>query len=94
MFGYATNETIRICHYQFSYQHQLAKRLSDVRKDEILDYLRPDGKVQVTVEYDENDQPKRIDAIVVSTQHAEDVELEQIEADKNMSFTLQYQMIY
>ena len=86
---------IRICHYQFFLSHQLAKRLSDVRKDEILDYLRPDGKVQVTVEYDENDQPKRIDTIVVSTQHAEDVELEQIEADiKNMSFTLQYQMIY
>ena len=52
--------------------HQLAKRLSDVRKDEILD-VRLDGKVQVTVEYDENDQPKRIDTIVVSTQHAEDV---------------------
>ncbi|MEJ7298697.1 methionine adenosyltransferase, partial [Staphylococcus epidermidis] len=61
--------------------HQLAKRLSDVRKDKILDYLRPDGKVQVTVEYDENDKPKRIDTIVVSTQHAEDKTLEDIQND-------------
>lgn len=61
--------------------HQLAKRLSDVRKDDIIDYLRPDGKVQVTVEYDENDKPKRIDTIVVSTQHAEDKSLEEIQED-------------
>ncbi len=61
--------------------HQLAKRLSDVRKDGTLNYLRPDGKVQVTVEYDENDNPVRIDTIVVSTQHAEDVTLEQIQED-------------
>ena len=61
--------------------HQLAKRLSDVRKDGTLGYLRPDGKVQVTVEYDENDKPKRIDTIVVSSQHAEDIELEQIQKD-------------
>lgn len=81
MFGYATNETDTYMPLPIFLSHQLAKRLSDVRKDEILDYLRPDGKVQVTVEYDENDQPKRIDTIVVSTQHAEDVELEQIEAD-------------
>lgn len=81
MFGYATNETDTYMPLPIFLSHQLAKRLSDVRKDEILDYLRPDGKVQVTVEYDENDQPKRIDTIVVSTQHAEDIELEQIEAD-------------
>lgn len=61
--------------------HQLAKRLSDVRKDKILKYLRPDGKVQVTVEYDEQDKPHRIDTIVVSAQHAEDTTLEQIQAD-------------
>lgn len=61
--------------------HQLAKRLSDVRKDGMLNYLRPDGKVQVTVEYDENDNPVRIDTIVVSTQHADDVTLEQIQED-------------
>ncbi|HBY1617938.1 TPA: methionine adenosyltransferase, partial [Klebsiella pneumoniae] len=61
--------------------HQLAKRLSDVRKDGTLNYLRPDGKVQVTVEYDENDNPVRIDTIVVSTQHADDVTLEQIQED-------------
>ncbi len=81
MFGYATNETDTYMPLPIYLSHQLAKRLSDVRKDEILDYLRPDGKVQVTVEYDEDDQPKRVDTIVVSTQHAEDVELEQIEKD-------------
>ena len=81
MFGYATNETDTYMPLPIFLSHQLAKRLSDVRKDEILNYLRPDGKVQVTVEYDENDQPKRIDTIVVSTQHAEDTELKQIEAD-------------
>lgn len=81
MFGYATNETNTYMPLPIFLSHQLAKRLSDVRKDEILNYLRPDGKVQVTVEYDENDQPKRIDTIVVSTQHAEDTELKQIEAD-------------
>ena len=87
MFGYATNETDTYMPLPIFLSHQLAKRLSDVRKDEILNYLRPDGKVQVTVEYDENDQPKRIDTIVVSTQHAEDTELKQIEADiKNTSF--------
>ena len=66
MFGYATNETDTYMPLPIFLSHQLAKRLSDVRKDEILNYLRPDGKVQVTVEYDENDQPKRIDTIVVS----------------------------
>lgn len=81
MFGYATNETDTYMPLPIFLSHQLAKRLSDVRKDKILDYLRPDGKVQVTVEYDENDKPKRIDTIVVSTQHAEDKTLEDIQND-------------
>ncbi|WP_436854181.1 methionine adenosyltransferase [Staphylococcus caeli] len=81
MFGYATNETDTYMPLPIFLSHQLAKRLSDVRKDDILDYLRPDGKVQVTVEYDEQDQPHRIDTIVVSTQHAEDIDLAQIQED-------------
>ena len=81
MFGYATDETDTYMPLPKFLSHQLAKRLADVRKDEILDYLRPDGKVQVTVEYGEDDKPRRIDTIVVSTQHAEDVELAQIEKD-------------
>lgn len=81
MFGYATNETETYMPLAIYLSHQLAKRLSDVRKDDTLNYLRPDGKVQVTVEYDENDNPVRIDTIVVSTQHADDVTLEQIQED-------------
>lgn len=81
MFGYATNETETYMPIAIYLSHQLAKRLSDVRKDGTLNYLRPDGKVQVTVEYDENDNPVRIDTIVVSTQHADDVTLEQIQED-------------
>lgn len=81
MFGYATNETETYMPLAIYLSHQLAKRLSGVRKDGTLNYLRPDGKVQVTVEYDENDNPVRIDTIVVSTQHAEDVTLEQIQED-------------
>lgn len=81
MFGYATNETETYMPLAIYLSHQLAKRLSDVRKDGTLNYLRPDGKVQVTVEYDGNDNPVRIDTIVVSTQHAEDVTLEQIQED-------------
>ncbi|HDI7347973.1 TPA: methionine adenosyltransferase [Staphylococcus aureus] len=81
MFGYATNETETYMPLAIYLSHQLAKRLSDVRKDGTLNYLRPDGKVQVTVEYDEDDNPVRIDTIVVSTQHAEDVTLEQIQED-------------
>lgn len=84
MFGYATNETETYMPLAIYLSHQLAKRLSDVRKDGTLNYLRPDGKVQVTVEYDENDEndnPVRIDTIVVSTQHADDVTLEQIQED-------------
>ncbi|MDW3999416.1 methionine adenosyltransferase [Staphylococcus saprophyticus] len=81
MFGYATNETDTYMPLPIFLSHQLAKRLSDVRKDEILKYLRPDGKVQVTVEYDEQDKLVRIDTIVLSTQHAEDIELDQIKDD-------------
>jgi S-adenosylmethionine synthetase len=81
MFGYATKETNTYMPLPIFLSHQLAKRLSDVRKDDIIKYLRPDGKVQVTVEYDENDQPHRIDTIVVSTQHADDIELSQIQDD-------------
>lgn len=81
MFGYATNETETYMPLAIYLSHQLAKRLSDLRKDGTLNYLRPDGKVQVTVEYDENDNPVRIDTIVVSTQHADDVTLEQIQED-------------
>ncbi|HHS4845567.1 TPA: methionine adenosyltransferase [Staphylococcus aureus] len=81
MFGYATNETETYMPLAIYLSHQLAKRLSDARKDGTLNYLRPDGKVQVTVEYDENDNPVRIDTIVVSTQHADDVTLEQIQED-------------
>ncbi len=81
MLGYATNETETYMPLAIYLSHQLAKRLSDVRKDGTLNYLRPDGKVQVTVEYDENDNPVRIDTIVVSTQHADDVTLEQIQED-------------
>lgn len=81
MFGYATNETETYMPLAIYLSHQLAKRLSDVRKDGTLNYLRPDGKVQVTVEYDENDNPVRIDTIVVPTQHADDVTLEQIQED-------------
>ena len=61
--------------------HKLAKRLTQVRKDGLVSYLRPDGKTQVTVEYDENHHPVRVDAVVISTQHAPDVELEQIRRD-------------
>lgn len=81
MFGYATNETDTYMPTPIYFSHQLAKRLSDVRKDGTLTYLRPDGKVQVTVEYDENDKPARIDTIVISTQHAEDALLDQIQRD-------------
>lgn len=81
MFGYATNETETYMPTPIYFSHQLAKRLSDVRKDGTLTYLRPDGKVQVTVEYDEDDKPVRIDTIVISAQHAEDASLDQIQRD-------------
>ncbi|MFQ3544717.1 methionine adenosyltransferase [Halobacillus rhizosphaerae] len=81
MFGYANNETKELMPLPISLAHQLSKRLSDVRNDGTLDYLRPDGKTQVTIEYDENDLPKRVDTIVISTQHAEEITLEQIQSD-------------
>lgn len=74
MFGYATNETDTYMPITAVYAHRLAKRLSDVRKDGTLPYLRPDGKTQVTVEFDESGTPLRVDAIVISTQHAEGVD--------------------
>lgn len=74
MFGYATNETENYMPIAINYAHQLAYRLTRVRKDEVLTYLRPDGKTQVTVEYDDNGQPTRIDTVVVSTQHDEDID--------------------
>ncbi|MCR4869416.1 MAG: methionine adenosyltransferase [Lachnospiraceae bacterium] len=81
MFGYATNETEEYMPYPISLAHKLAKRLTDVRKDGTLSYLRPDGKTQVSVEYDENHKPKRLEAVVLSTQHDEDVTQEQIHQD-------------
>lgn len=81
MFGYACNETEELMPLPISLAHRLAKKLAAVRKDGILSYLRPDGKTQVTVEYDENDKPVRVDTIVISTQHHQDIELSQIEKD-------------
>ena len=80
MFGFATDETEDYMPMPISLAHKLARRLTQVRKEKIIDYIRPDGKVQVTVEY-EKGQPKRIDTIVVSTQHNADVDLDVLKAD-------------
>ncbi len=81
MFGYATNETPELMPTPISLAHKLAQKLTDVRKSGKLQYLRPDGKSQVTVEYDESGKPLRIDAVVISTQHAESVTTDQLRAD-------------
>lgn len=80
MFGYATDETENYMPYAIDLSHQLAKKLTEVRKTKQIPYLRPDGKVQVTVEY-EDDMPKRIDTILISTQHLEEVNMEQLKED-------------
>lgn len=81
MFGYACDETEELMPLSISLSHKLAKQLTNVRKDATLPYLRPDGKTQVTVEYDESGAPKRVDTIVISSQHSADVSLDQIRSD-------------
>jgi S-adenosylmethionine synthetase len=81
MFGYATNETPELMPAPVSLAHKLAQKLSEVRKSGLMSYLRPDGKSQVTVEYDSNNKPVRVDAVVISTQHAETIGNEELRAD-------------
>src|SRR5699024_12623054 len=81
MFGFATDETDELMPLSISLSHRLARRLAEDRKNETLAYLRPDGKTQVTIEYDENNTPTRVDTIVISTQHRQDIDTEQIKQD-------------
>jgi S-adenosylmethionine synthetase len=81
MFGYASDDTPELMPLPITIAHRLSERLTAVRKDHTLDYLRPDGKTQVTIEYDEQDRPVRVDTVVLSTQHAGDVSLDSLEAD-------------
>ena len=81
MFGYASDDTPELMPLPITIAHRLAERLTEVRKNGTLDYLRPDGKTQVTIEYDDQDRPVRVDTVVLSTQHAESTTLEALEAD-------------
>lgn len=81
MFGYACNETPELMPYPIELAHKLSRKLTEVRKNGTLPYLRPDGKTQVSVEYDENNKPIRLEAVVLSTQHSEEVSQEQIHRD-------------
>ena len=81
MFGYACDETPELMPLPISLAHKLAKRLTAVRKQELVDYLRPDGKTQVTIEYDEQNHPVRVHTVVLSTQHAPEVDMAKLRAD-------------